>query len=431
MLRSPLDRQIIALALPALPALAAEPLYVLVDTAVVGHLGAAPLGGLAIAATLLIDTAWLCNFLAYGTTGMASRLYGAGRRDEAVRAGVQATWLALALGGVVVVALELFAAPAADLIGDNPRQQAAAIAWLRIAALGAPFILISLAGQGWMRGVQDTRRPLRILLGANALSAGICPLLVYPADLGLEGSAIANVVGQGIAAALFLLALRRERVGWRPERSTLRAQLVTARDLGIRTFAFQVTYLTAAAVASRIGTAQIAAHQIALQLWTFLALVLDSVAIAAQSLVGERLGRGDPDEARIAARRIGEFGLWLGIAFAVVLGCGYAVIPRLFTSEHVVIEQAQVAWPWFVATLPLSGLLFALDGVLIGAGDVVFMRNVTVAGAVCGFIPLTLLSGWLDLGLGGIWSGLFAFVAIRTAAGVQRTRGGRWAVVGT
>jgi putative MATE family efflux protein len=424
------DRQILALALPALPALAAEPLYVLVDTAVVGHLGAAELGGLAIGALLLTDAAWLCNFLIYGTTAMSARLYGAGRRKDAVRQGVQSTWLACAIGLVVIGVLQLIARPAAELIGDDPVQIESAVSWLRIASCGAPFILISFAGQGWMRGVQDVRRPLVYLLGANALSAVLCPLLVFPLGLGLEGSAISNVVAQGVAAALFLRALHRERVGWGRDWPVIRAQLATARDLGVRTAAFSATYLAAAAVASRMGTSHVAAHQIALQLWTFLALVMDSVAIAAQSLIGELLGRGDRDDARSTARRLAEIGTVLGVVFAVLLAAGWNVIPALFTDEAAVRDQAHVAWPWFIATLPLSGLLFAVDGILIGAGDIAFMRNVTLAGALGGFLPLTLAAAHFGWGLGGIWAGLLAFIVIRTVGCVARARGGRWAVVG-
>jgi putative MATE family efflux protein len=420
-------RRIIALALPALGALAAEPAYVLVDTAVVGHWSSEALAGLAVAGTILTDTAWLLNFLAYGTTAMAARLYGAGRREQAVRAGVQATWLALLLGVVVVVVLELAAGPVTGIVSGTAAQHHAAETWLRIASLGAPFILLSLAGQGWMRGVQDTRRPLLILLAANLLSAVACPLLVYVAALGIAGSAIANVFAQAIAAALFVRALVNERVSLAPDRDVMRTQLVTARDLGIRTAAFQAAFLTAAAVASRMGTDRIGAHQIALQLWTFLALVLDSIAIAAQALIGEMLGAGRRAQARATARRLGLYGLAAGSLFAVGLAAGHALIPRLFTDDAAVLVQASIAWPWFVATQPIGGLLFALDGVLIGAGDVVFMRNVTVIAVLVGFLPLTLAAYHYNLGIGGIWAGLFAFVALRTVAGVIRTAGGKWA----
>ena len=274
------------------------------------------------------------------------------------------------------------------------------------------------------------RRPLVYLLGANALSAVLCPLLVFPLGLGIEGSAISNVVAQGIAAALFLRALHRERVGWGRDWPVIRAQLATGRDLGVRTAAFSLTYLAAAAVASRMGTSHVAAHQIALQLWTFLALVMDSVAIAAQSLIGELLGRGDRDDARSTARRLAEIGTVLGVVFAVLLAAGWNIIPALFTDEEAVRAQAHVAWPWFIATLPLSGLLFALDGILIGAGDIAFMRNITLLGALGGFLPLTLAAAHFGWGLGGIWAGLLSFIVIRTVGCVHRTRGGRWAVVG-
>ncbi len=424
--RAASNRRILALAIPALPALAAEPLYVLVDTAIVGHLGAAQVAALAISATLLTDTAWLCSFLAYGTTAVSARLFGAGRRQEAVQAGAQATLVAAVLGVVVTVALELVASPAAELIGDAPTQKAAAVVWLRVAALGAPAILVSLAGQGWMRGVQRTGSPLRFLIVANLISAAACLGLVNFLGLGIVGSAWANVLGQTVAAVLFVRALRQEGVHWRIDRTALDAQLRSARDLGIRTAAFQVTFLSAAAVASRMGTDRVAAHQIALQLWTFLALVLDSVAIAAQALIGEHLGAGDRAGALTMARRLGEVGLVLGLLFGAVLLLLEPTVATTFTSDASVRQQIAVAWPWFVATQPLGGVLFALDGVLIGAGDIAFMRNVTVAGALGGFLPLTLLAGAFGWGLGGIWAGLLAFIAIRTAGGVARTLRDAW-----
>jgi Na+-driven multidrug efflux pump len=177
-----------------------------------------------------------------------------------------------------------------------------------------------------------------------------------------------------------------------------------------------------------MGTDRVGAHQIALQLWTFLALVLDSVAIAAQSLIGELLGAGQPAAARATARRLGVVGLAMGTAFAVALAAGYALLPRLFTDDPAIIAQTHVAWPWFVATQPIGGLLFALDGVLIGAGDVAFMRNITVLAALVGLLPATVAAAVFHLGLGGIWAGILLFVIVRTVGGVARTAGGRWAV---
>ena len=223
-------RRIAALALPALVVLAAEPLYLLVDTAVVGHLGRVPLAGLAIGGTLLAVTAWLGTVLAYGTTGRAARSFGAGSRHLAVDEGVQASWLALGAGLAMLPVLQLVAHPVTRALAGNTAVAAGAEQWLRIASLGIPFILLVFAGNGWMRGVQDTRRPLYYVLGANLLSAVLCPLLVYPAGLGLSGSALANVSAQLLGGGLFLRALVREGGPLRPRWDLLRKQLVLGRD---------------------------------------------------------------------------------------------------------------------------------------------------------------------------------------------------------
>jgi putative MATE family efflux protein len=281
-----------------------------------------------------------------------------------------------------------------------------------------------------MRGVQRTREPVWIVVAANALSAAASPLLVYPAGLGLEGSAVANVGAQFVGAGLFLRALTRAAASVRPERRVMRAQVLVGRDLILRAAAFQVAFLSAAAVASRMGTAQIAAHQIGLQLWEFTALLLDSFAIAAQSLVGAALGASDARAARTMAWQVSRWGLYAGIGFAVLYGAGWFVLPRLFTSTDSVLEQAHVLWPWFVGMLPAAGVVFALDGVLIGAGDVRFLRTITIIAAVGAFAPLNLAALRWHWGLGGVWAGLTAFIGVRLVGMLARTRGERWAVTG-
>ncbi|WP_155372154.1 MATE family efflux transporter [Catellatospora vulcania] len=425
-------RRIAALALPALVVLAAEPLYVLVDTAVVGHLGRVPLAALGMAGTVLGLAVWLGNVLAYGTTGRAARRFGAGDRAGAVGEGVQASWLAVLAGLALVVAAQVFAGPLTRALSGNGTESAQVAAyaeqWLRVAALGAPFILLAMAGNGWMRGVQDTRRPLRYVLGANLASAALCPLLVYGLGWGMVGSAWANVVAQAASGALFLRALVVERVPLAPHWDVLRRQLSVNSNLIVRGAAFQACFLSAAAVAARFGAAALAAHQIALQLWFFSALVLDSVAIAAQSLVGAELGAGDAPAAKRTARRIAWLGGWCGIAFAVVLGAGVAVLPALFVDDPAVWEQTALIWPWFLVLLPLGGITFALDGVLIGAGDVAYLRNLTIIAAVAGFLPLTWLAYYLQLGLSGVWAGLTMFMVVRFVALLLRMRTGGWAV---
>ncbi len=431
-------REVVRLAGPALPVLAAEPLYLLVDTAVVGRLGAVPLAGLAVAGVVFAQVTGQLNFLSYGTTARAARLHGAGRRSAAVGEGVQATWLALAVGLLVLGVGQLVAGPVMRALGDGGPVAAAAESWLRIALWGAPLVLVALAGNGWMRGVQDTARPLRYVLVGNALSAVLCPLLVHRWGLGLPGSAVANVAGQVVSAGLFLSALRRERaaapqeapVALRPVPALLRAQLRMGRDLLARSLAFQACFLSAAAVAARFGAATVAAHQIVLQLWFFMALVLDAVAIAAQSLVGAALGAGDVRRARALARQVGGYGLVLGSGFGLLFAALAGPLPRVFTTDPAVLAAVPAAWWFFAGLQPAAGVVFALDGVLLGAGDAAYLRTWTLVAAAAGFLPLTwasLVFGW---GLVGIWAGLAALVAIRLAAVLLRVRSGRWAVAG-
>ena len=424
-------RRVASLALPALVVLAAEPIYVLVDTAVVGHLGRVQLASLALGGSVLTVAAWLGTVLAYGTTGRSARRYGAGDRPAAVTEGVQASWIAFSAGLLVAIAAQPGAEPLARaLSGGDPEVTAGAASWLRIAALGAPGLMLAAAGNGWLRGVQDTRRPLAYVLGANLLSAVLCPIFVFVLDLGLVGSAVANVIAQTTGGVLFVRALVVERVSLVPRPHVIGRQLVLGRDLLLRGAAFQVCFLSAAAVAARFGTAALAAHQIALQLWMFCALALDAVAIAAQSLIGAALGASLADEARGLARRIALIGGVAGTGFAVVIAASAGFLPRWFSTDPAVYEQAMVAWPWFVFMQPLAGVVFALDGVLIGAGDVRYMRNLTLVGALGGFLPAIWLAYAFDLGLGGVWAGLMLFVVIRLVALLLRLRSGRWAVTG-
>jgi len=431
----PTSRTIAGLALPALGVLAAEPLYLLFDIAVVGRLGALALAGLAIGGLVLGLVASQGTFLSYGTTARAARFYGAGDRGAAVREGVQATWLAIGLGLLIIAVVQAAAVPIVTAIAGSDGIADAALPWLRIAILGAPAILISLAGNGWMRGVQDTVRPLRYVIAGFVVSALLCPLLVY-GWLGfprweLEGSAVANLVGQWLAALLFCRALLVERVSLRVDVAVLPAQLAMGRDLLIRSLAFQACFVSAAAVAARFGAASVAAHQVVLQLWSFLALVLDSLAIAAQSLVGAALGAGHLPHAKTVAWRVTVFSTVAAAALAGAFALGSTVVPRLFTDDAAVLSAVSVPWWFLVAQLPVAGIVFALDGVLLGAGDAKFMRNATLASALLGFLPpiwLSLAYGW---GLFGIWSGLSLFMVLRLLFVGWRTVSGRWLVGGT
>lgn len=423
-------RRILALALPALGVLAAEPLYVLIDTAVVGHLGAVSLAGLALGGTLLAVMTKQLTFLSYGTTARTARLFGAGRRSDAVAEGGQATWLAIGVGLIMFILGEVFAIRMALLLTGSSSIASATAEWLHVALLGAPAILITLAGNGWMRGVQDTMRPLRYVLIANLISAIACPILVYPLGFGLVGSAIANVVAQYISATLFVLALLQEDALLRPDWSVMRAQMVLGRDLILRSASFQICFLSAAAVAARYSAAAAGAHQIVYQLWVFLSLILDSLAIAAQALIGAALGAHRVTAARRLAWQITAYSLGLGIVLAIVFAAAYPVLPRVFTGDPAVLAQIPYAWWLFVIQQPVAGVVFALDGVLLGAADAAFLRTSTLASALCGFLPLIWLSLLFGWGLAGIWVGLTVFLVARLVATVWRTHSGAWAVAG-
>jgi putative MATE family efflux protein len=428
-------RRIAGLALPALGVLAAEPIYLLFDIAVVGRLGAMPLAGLAIGGLILATLSSQMTFLSYGTTARSARFFGAGDRPAAVGDGLQATWLALGLGCLIVVVVQAAAVPLVALLAGGGEIAEEALPWVRIAIFGVPAILTSAAGNGWMRGVQDTVRPLRYVGTGFGLSAVLCPLLVYGwlgmPRLELEGSAVANLVGQWLAALLFLRALYVERVSWRIQPAVLRAQVVLGRDLLLRTLAFQACFVSAGAVAARFGAAAVAAHQLVLQLWNFLALVLDSLAIAAQSLVGAALGAGQLPHAKSVARRVTIFSTIASAVLAGVFAVGASVFPSVFTDDRSVLDAIGVPWWFMVAQLPVAGIVFALDGVLLGAGDAKFMRNATLISALVGFLPLIWLSLAFGWGLLGIWAGLSTFMVLRLAFVGWRAFSGRWLVPGT
>jgi putative MATE family efflux protein len=428
-------RRVLALASSALVVLVAEPLYLLVDTAVVGHLGAVPLAGLAVGGVVLAQVAGLGTFLAYGTTARAARHHCAGDRPAAVAEGVAATWIALGVGLLVVIAGWLAAPWIADLLGGGGAVADAATGWLRIAVWGAPGILVALAGHGWMRGVQYTRRPIVVVLAGNGLSAVLCPLLVYGIGpfpmLGLEGSAWANVGAQATVGLLFVGALVRERVSLRPRLADMQAQFGLGRDLLLRSLAFQACFLSATAVAARFGAPSVAAHQIVLQLWMFMVTVLDALAIAAQSLVGAALGAASVGVARRVSGRVTRYGLVLGLVAGLVFAATAGVLPGVFTPDPAVRDVVPEAWWFFVALQPIAAYVFALDGVLLGAGDAAYLRKITVGSALCAFLPtiwLSLVFGW---GLIGIWAGLSLFILARAVAVGLRVRGEAWAVTGT
>ncbi len=424
------DREILALALPALGALAAEPTYVLVDTAIVGHLGTPQLAALAIAATLLSTGITLLNFLTYGTTARVARLHGAGEVAAAGRIGSQALWLSVALGVGLLFLILLLAAPAVAAMGGRGETGEMSVSYLRISALGVPFAMIALAGQGFLRGVGNLRTPLVILVAANAANAVLEVLFVYGFGWGLAGSAWGTVIAQaGMGLAFVYWLLRAPAASRRPSWTIMRPLLRVGGDIAVRTGALLLSFMLASAVVARMGEASLAAHQVAFGLFIFLALVLDAVAIAGQILVGRLLGAGDAGAAHAAARRMIFWSVFMGCAFCVMLLAGTGAIPRAFTEDPEVVEKAGDLWPLFALMQPVGAAVFALDGILIGAGDTRFLKWSMVA-ALLVFAPLALAAPILGLGVAGVWVALNVLMLVRLLTCGARFRGRRWAVVG-
>jgi putative MATE family efflux protein len=414
--------------MPALGALAAEPLYVLVDTAIVGHLGTVQLAALAIAAAVLSSAFTVFNFLTYGTTARVARLHGAGARREAAALGAQALWLGGGIGVVLLVVLALGAGPAVAVMGGEGEVGEQAQTYLRISALGAPFFMLAAAGQGFLRGMGDLTTPLKILIAAHAVNVVLEVLFVYGFGWGLAGSAWGTVIAQAGMGAAFV-AVQARRALERPDLARIRSLVRIGSEIAVRTMSLLACFLLAGAVLARVGAASLGAHQIAFQLFVFLALVLDAIAIAGQVMVGRMLGAGNAPGARAAATRMIGWSVVAGALFAAGLFALAGVLPPVFTSDAAVVERAHEVWPLFALMMPFNGAVFALDGILIGAGDTRFLMWGMLASAAV-FIPLALLALHADWGILGVWGALAALIGMRLLTCGARFLGPRWALTG-
>jgi putative MATE family efflux protein len=449
-LRSPHDREIRRLAIPALGALAAEPLYLLVDTAIVGHLGTPQLAALAIAATVLTTLVSLCVFLTYGTTAQVARLHGAGDHPKAGELAAQSLWLATAIGVVLALLCVVLASPLVALFGGAGETAAMAERYLRISALGLVPALIALAGQGYLRGIGDLRTPLLIVVAAQIANAVLEVWFVYGLDLGLDGSAAGTVIAQlGMGGAFAWLLLRTHkplagpasggprvdpasasRMRKRPQRTLLQPLVRISGELFVRSAALLAAFATASAVIARIGESSLAAHQIAIGLFVFAALVLDAIAIAAQVLVGRALGAGDAAAARAVGLRSLAWSLTAGCLFGALLLALANVLPQAFTDDPAVIERARAIWTMLALMQPAAAVVFGLDGILIGAGDTRYLAGSMLLAGLGAYVPIALLALALDWGVTGVWAGLLALVGVRLITLGWRFAGGTWAITG-
>ncbi|MCY0924735.1 MATE family efflux transporter [Streptomyces sp. H27-H1] len=427
------DREILALAVPAFGALVAEPLFVMADSAIVGHLGTPQLAGLGIAAALLTTAVSIFVFLAYATTAAVARRVGAGDLQAAIRQGMDGIWLALLLGAVVVAVVLPTAPSLISLFGASDTVAPYAITYLRISAFGIPAMLVVLAATGVIRGLQDTRTPLYVAIGGFALNGGLNVALVYGAGLGIAGSAWGTVIAQCAMAAAYLVVVvrgaRRHGASLRPDIEGIRACAQAGAPLLVRTLSLRAVLLIATAVAARLGDADIAAHQILLSLWSLLAFALDAIAIAGQAIIGRYLGAGDTEGAKAACRRMVQWGIVSGIVLGLLVIAARPVFIPLFTSDPVVEDALLPALLVVAFSQPVSGIVFILDGVLMGAGDGRYLAWAMLL-TLAVFAPAALLVPALGGGLTALWCAMTLMMVVRMVTLQLRARSGRWLVAG-
>lgn len=427
------DREIIALAVPAFGALVAEPLFVMVDSAVVGHLGTPQLAGLGIAAALLMTAVSIFVFLAYATTAAVARRVGAGDLPAAIRQGMDGIWLALLLGAAVV-ALAIPTAPwLVDVFGASDTAAPYAITYLRISILGIPAMLVVLAATGVLRGLQDTRTPLYVAIGGFTANGVLNATLVYGAGLGIAGSAWGTVIAQAGMAAVYLVVVirgaRKHGASLRPDAAGIRASARAGVPLLIRTLSLRAVLMIATAVAARLGDVDIAAHQIILSLWSLTAFALDAIAIAGQAIIGRYLGADDEKGAREACRRMVEWGIGCGIVLGVLIVLARPLFIPLFTSDPSVKDTLLPALLVVAVSQPIAGVVFVLDGVLMGAGDGRYLAWAMLV-TLAVFAPVALLVPTLGGGLTALWWAMTLMMTVRLITLWLRTRSGRWIVTG-
>ncbi|MFJ9946396.1 MATE family efflux transporter [Kitasatospora sp. NPDC091207] len=427
------DREILALAVPAFGALVAEPLFLLADSAIVGHLGTSQLAGVGVASAALTTATGVFVFLAYATTAAVARRIGAGDRRAAVQQGIDGIWLALALS-LGVVALTLLLAPwVADLLGASATAAPYAVTYLRISALGIPAMLMVMAATGVLRGLQDTRTPLVVAVAGFAANLALNAALVYGAGLGVAGSAWGTVLAQtGMAAAYLFVVVRgarRERASLRPDAAGIRACARAGGPLMVRTLSLRAILMIATAVAAGLGDDAIAAHQIAMTVFLFIAFALDAIAIAGQAIIGRHLGADDATGAKAATRRMIEWGVGSGVLLGLLVVVARPLYVPLFTPDPVVQGQLNTVLLLLALSQPVAGLVFVLDGVLMGAGDGPYLAWAMLA-TLAVFAPAALAVPASGTGLAGLWWAMNLFMLVRAAFLARRARSGKWLVTG-
>ncbi|WP_107705112.1 MATE family efflux transporter [Nocardioides allogilvus] len=432
------DREILRLAVPAFLALVAEPLFLLSDAAIIGHLGTTELAGLGIAGAVLQTLVGLCVFLAYGTTASVARHLGAGDTRGALTQGIDGCWLAVLIGTLVTVVGAVLARPLVELFGAGAAVSDQATAYLQVAIFGVTPLLLMLATTGVLRGLQDTRTPLWVAVGGNIANIVLNVVFVYGLDLGIAGSALGSVLAQlasaGVLVAVVVRAARREGAPLTPDRSGIVTAARTGVPLVLRTLTLRACLLVgtyAVTLAGRDTALDLATHQIAITLWTFLAFALDALAIAAQAITGRALGAGDVDGTRALTRRMVQWGWGAGIVSGLLLAASAPFLGPLFSPDtgvhHLLVPVLLVA----ALGQPIAGVVFVLDGVLIGAGDGAYLAWAGL-GVLALYAPAAVLAALGPGGLVPVWLAMVVvFMGARFVLLTRRARTDTWLVTGS
>ena len=424
-----LDREIFALAIPTFATLVSEPLLLLADSAIVGHLGVEQLAGLGIASNVLGVLIGLSIFLAYGTTGAVARRLGGGDRGGALAAGFDGMVLAVLVGTVLAVLLHAVLEPVIGLYDLSPTVATQATTYLRIAAFGLPGVLLTLASTGVLRGLQDTRTPLYVVIATNLANIGLNLLLVYGIGLGIAGSALGTLIAQGCAAVvLAAVVVRGMRRAGAPLRFRPAGVLGAARTgiwLVLRTAALQAGITLTTVVAAGFGAVALAAHQISVSIWTLLAFALDAIAIAGQAIIGRTLGAGDPTLGRAMTRRMIGWGIVFGVAFGLAMALTRPLYVGLFTPDRQVQALLGQVLVVMAVAAPIAGVVFVLDGVLIGAGDGRYLALASLI-ALIAYVPAAVAVEHAAAGLVWLWAAYGWYVTARMLTLLWRIRGHAW-----
>lgn len=412
---NPTDREILGLAIPALGALAIDPLLTLADTAFVARLGTIDLAALGVDTAIFGFAFFAFNFLAYVVTPLVARAMGRGRPEEAQRWVGDALFLAVMLGALVALILEIAAPLLMDLMGAGPDVADPAVDYLRIRALAAPAVLVVTAGHGAFRGHKDTRTPLKVALLVNLVNLVLDPVLIFTLGWGLSGAAVATVVAQYLGAVWFLRLIVDRHMAARPRdlRGSLRSLLDLGRNgalLTTRTGLLLATLTIAASVATRLGPEQIAAHQLVVQVFLLSALLADSFAIAAQAMVGDTAGRGSIEALHSLNRRLVGWGFVAGLILLVAIGLGRFGLEYV-ASEEVVANLAVDAGGVVAIAEPVAAVMFVGDGIFLGLLALGTMVVSTGAGGLVA-VGLMLLTPLGDT-VTGIWWSLAAMLLVR------------------